>query len=163
MLSGLAVVVHVAMVLWLVAGILGRDRCYSQAAITDELSVLQTMVRLGSIFETTMVRPGTTAVLISGLIAAWARGWPILGFLQGAPVNWVLASLLLYLTAIPLIMFVFIPRGKVYRAALNEAIERGAVTDRLRAALRDPVVEAARAYEVGMVVALVFLMITKPF
>jgi hypothetical protein len=116
MLAGIAVVVHVLFVFWLVAGVVGRDVCYRQAERATDLSALRTMVGLGSRFELTMVRPATFAVLVAGLIAAWARGWPILGFLQGAAPNWVLAALLIYLSIIPVIVFVFIPRGRIYHA-----------------------------------------------
>jgi hypothetical protein len=163
MLPGLAVVIHVLMVFWLVAGVLGRDLIYRQAARATDLARLRHYVELGGIFELRMVRPATSAVLIAGLIAAWARGWPILGFLQGGAVNWVLTAILIYLTIIPVIVFVFVPRGKVFRAALDEAIELGRVTPRLTAALKDPAVEAARGYELLMIVAILVLMITKPF
>ena len=35
------------------------------------------------------------AVLVLGLLAAWSLGYPLLGFLQGAGANWLLASLVL--------------------------------------------------------------------
>ena len=163
MLAGIAVVVHVLFVFWLVAGVVGRDVCYRQAERATDLSALRTMVGLGSRFELTMVRPATFAVLVAGLIAAWARGWPILGFLQGSAPNWVLAALLIYLSIIPIIVFVFIPRGKIYHAALTAATTAGTITPDLRAALADPAVRAARAYEMGMVVVLTWLMVSKPF
>jgi len=163
MLAGIAVVVHVLFVFWLVAGVVGRDVCYRQAERATDLSALRTMVGLGSRFELTMVRPATFAVLVAGLIAAWARGWPILGFLQGAAPNWVLAALLIYLSIIPVIVFVFIPRGKIYQTALTAATTAGTITPDLRAALADPAVRAARTYEIGMVVVLTWLMVSKPF
>ena len=100
MLSALAVVIHVLMVFWLVAGILGRDTVYRQAARTTDLAKLRHYVELGGIFELRMVRPATSAVFIAGLIAAWARGWPILGFLQGGTVNWVLTAIVIYLSIV---------------------------------------------------------------
>lgn len=163
MLAALAVVVHVFMVFWLVAGILGRDVVYRQAARATDLARLRHYVELGSVFELRMVRPATSAVLIAGLIAAWARGWPILGFLQGGTVNWVLAAILIYLSIVPVIVFVFVPRGKVFRAALDEAIELNQVTPKLTAALHDPAVEAARRYELGMIAVITFLMVARPF
>ena len=162
MFGSLLVVVHVGSVLWLVAGILGRDVCYRQAGRTDDLAALRTMAALGSTFELGFVRPATFVVLVTGLIAAWIRGWPILGFLQGAPTNWVLVSLLIYLSVIPIIILVFIPKGLIYRKALEDADERGEVTPALRATINDPVVGAARAYELVMIGALVVLMVTKP-
>lgn len=163
MLSALAVVVHVLMVFWLVAGVLGRDTVYRQAARTTDLAKLRHYVELGSIFELRMVRPATSAVFIAGLIAAWARGWPILGFLQGGAVNWVLTAIVIYLSIIPVILFVFIPRGKVFRAAFDEAVALGQVTPRLTAALKDPAVESARTYELVMIVTITVLMIARPF
>jgi len=102
-------------------------------------------------------------VFIAGLIAAWARGWPILGFLQGGTVNWVLTAIVIYLSIVPVILFVFIPRGKVFRAAFDEAVALGQVTPRLTAALKDPAVESARTYELVMIVTITVLMIAKPF
>ena len=163
MLGHLAVAIHVLFVFWLVAGIVGRDTCYRQAERATDLSALRTMVELGSRFELTMVRPATFAVLVAGLIAAWARGWPILGFLQGGASNWVLAALLIYLSIVPVIVFVFIPRGKIYRQLLTAATAEGAITPALRAALADPAVHAARSYEIVMVAVLTWLMVSRPF
>ena len=163
MLAGIAVVVHVLLVFWLVAGIVGRDVCAQQARAATELAALRQIVAVGSRFEMAMVRPATGAVLIAGLIAAWARGWPILGFLQGSAINWVLASLLIYLTIIPVIVFVFLPRGKIYHQALENAIAAGTITPELRKALHDPWVAAARRYELVMIATLTFFMVTRPF
>jgi len=75
----------------------------------------------------------------------------------------VLTSLLIYLSVIPIIVFVFVPKGRVYRKALAEASAQGVVTPELRAALDDPAVRAARAYEMFMIGSLVLLMVLKPF
>lgn len=163
MLPALTVVVHVLTVFWLVGGILGRDTCYAEAGRADDLAALGTLAALGGVFDRVMVRPATFVVLLTGLVAAWQRGWPILGFLQGGSVNWVLAALLVYLSAIPLIFLIFLPKGRVYRKTLEEANQRGVVTPALRAALKDPVVGAARGYEIVMVGVLAWLMITTPF
>jgi len=163
MLPALAVAIHVLLVFWLVSGIIGRGVAMAQARRTQDVAELRTLVTLAHVFEIRFVRSATFAVLIAGLIAAWARGWPILGFLQGGQANWVLASLLLYLTIIPVIVFVFVPRGRVFRLALDAAVAEGRVTPQLKAALADPAVAAARAYEQAMIVVLTFLMVVKPF
>ncbi len=163
MLDSALVAVHVWSVFWLVAGLVGRDASYWQAARASELSPLRTLAGMGGHFDRTMVRPATFVVLITGLISAQVRGWPIFGFLQGGGINWVLAALLVYLSSIPLIFLVFLPKGRVYRAELAAADERGEVTPALRASLRDPLVGAARGYELAMVAALAWLMIAKPF
>jgi hypothetical protein len=72
-------------------------------------------------------------------------------------------SIVIYLSIIPLIPLVFIPRGKVFAKALADATEAGAVTEDLTAGFRDPVVFAAHVYELGVIVVVFVLMITKPF
>lgn len=163
MLSGLIVVVHVLTVLWLVSGIVGRDVAYGRAARTDDLARLRWLVELGGYFERTFVRPATFIVLVTGLAATWARGWPVLGFLQGAGVQWPLAALLVYLSIIPVIVFVFLPRGRVFRRAFDAAVAAGQVSPELRAALRDPAVRVGRIYEMLMIAVLVLLMVMRPF
>lgn len=163
MTPSLVVVAHVLTVFWLVGGIVGRDTCYAQAGRATDLAALRTLAGLGGVFDRAMVRPGTFVVLLTGLGAAWARGWPILGFLQGGSINWVLAALVVYLSTVPLIFLVFIPKGRVYRRALEEANAGGAVTPALRAALNDPLVGAARAYELVGIAVLAWLMIAEPF
>lgn len=161
MISSLVVVLHVLTVFLLLGGVLGRDVTYRQAARATDLVRLRHLVELGSVFERRLVRPTTGWVLLSGLGAAWARGWPILGLHHGP--RWVLAALLVYLTIVPWIVFVFLPRGKAFQDALEEATARGEVTARLQAALRDPVVETARVYELVMIAVLTWLMIARPF
>src|SRR5262245_15243059 len=163
MIPGLLVVVHVLAVFWLMTGIFGRGTCYRVARRAGDLATLRARMDMGGVFERALVRPGTFAVLVTGLLAAWLRGWPILGFLQGAPINWVLAALVVYLSIIPVIVFIFLPRGRLYHAALEEAAVAGQITPRLRAAVNDPWVGAARVYEIAMAVALTYLMILKPF
>jgi uncharacterized membrane protein len=162
-LSALMVVLHVFAVFGLVAGIVGRAICHTRAQRADDLPTLRVSAELGNFFERTLVRPVSLVVLVTGLGAAWARGWPILGFLQGHPVNWVLAALAIYLTIIPVIVFVFLPRARVYEHALVQASAQGTVTPALRAALDDPAVRAARIYEMAMIGALTWLMVAKPF
>jgi hypothetical protein len=58
---------------------------------------------------------------------------------------------------------VFLPRARVFEIALEEAAAEGVVTDRLRAAFRDPVVFAAHVYELAAVMVVFVLMIAKPF
>lgn len=163
MLAGLVVVLHVLAVFWLVGGILARDTLYGRAARCDDLTEIAGLVTAGGTFERAAVRPATGVVLVLGLLAAWTRGWPILGSLQGGPVNWVLVSLLIYLSIVPVIVFVFVPRGRVFRTAYEQAQPLGVVTPELRAALNDPAVRAARIYEGVMIVALTTLMVLRPF
>ena len=72
-------------------------------------------------------------------------------------------SLVLYLSIMPLVPLVFLPRGRVFEAALADARQRGTVTPDLSAALRDPQVAFARTYEAAIVGVVVALMVLKPF
>jgi hypothetical protein len=156
----LIVVVHVLTVFLLVGGIMGRDVTYWQAARATDLSRIRHYVDLAHVFEL-LVRAMTGWVFLAGLGAAWARGWPILGLHHGP--HWVLAAMLIYLTIIPWIVFVFVPSGKAFRAALADAILKNDVTPALKASLNDPKVNAGRLYELTMVVVLTWLMIARPF
>ncbi len=60
-------------------------------------------------------------VLVLGMATAIAQGRPFLGPFQGAPVDWLFVSIVIYLSVIPVIPLVFLPRGKVFAAALEEA------------------------------------------
>lgn len=163
MIGLVAVLLHVLSVFWLVAGIVGRDACWGHAARASDLPALKTIAALASFFDRRAVQPSTFVVLITGLAAAGLRGYRIFGFLRGEGPAWPFAALLIYLSIIPVIVLVFLPRGRVYRAALAEAESRGEVTGALRAAIADPAVMAARGYEFAMIAALAFLMVAKPF
>ena len=72
-------------------------------------------------------------------------------------------SLVLYLSLIPQIPLIFIPRGRIFDAALADARQRGSVTPELTAAFHDRGVAFARTYEVVVVGIIVALMVLKPF
>ena len=145
-----------------VSGLVGRGLALRDAARADEIHAVAALVRLAGRFEA-LVRAPSIVVLGLGLLAAWRGGWPILGFLQGGSVNWVLVSLVLYLSLVPLIVWVFLPRGRVFELALQEAVAAGRVTPALREAFADPVVAAAHAWELVAITLVIALMVTKPF
>jgi hypothetical protein len=101
--------------------------------------------------------------LLFGIGAAVAGGWPLLGFLQGARSNWLLVSLLLFLSMIPVIVYVFVPRGRVFAQALEDALRRERVTPELRAAFADKYVATAHVYELVVTFFIIALMVAKPF
>lgn len=159
MASRWVVLLHVAVAFWLVAGLIGRNLALGRARATEDLRVMDGLLQLAGRFDRLMVIPGSAAVLPLGLLAAWAQGRPLAGPGNG----WLLASLILYLSLIPPIPLVFIPRGRAFDRAFEEATERGEVTPTLRAAFRDRVVAAARAWEVLAIASIVALMVVKPF
>jgi predicted integral membrane protein DUF2269 len=153
------VLLHVAVAFWFVAGLLGRNVTMARARSANDLSTLVELVDLSGRFERLMVIPGSFGVLVLGLLAAWAEGQP----LAGTDDWWLLTSLILFVGLGVLVPTVFLPRGKVFEGALEQARQRGEVTPELRAALRDPAVRNARAAEIVVVAVIVALMVTKPF
>jgi hypothetical protein len=90
--------------------------------------------------------------------------WPLLGFLQGSPSNWLLVSFILFVGISALIG----PLGLVARRrerthAMQEALAQGTITLRLLAALNDKVVIRFRTVEFVILVIIIVLMVTKPF
>jgi uncharacterized membrane protein len=154
---------HVVGAIMLLAGLIGRELTRDQARHTEDIGIFTSLTQLAGQFERLLVIPGSNIILIFGLIVAWVRGWPLFGFLQGAPQNWLLLSFVLFLGMIPLIVFIFLPRGKVFEQALAEAQARGQVTPELRASLDDPVVRRAHVAEAIGVAVILFLMVMKPF
>jgi hypothetical protein len=158
-MSKWVVALHVLIAFWFVAGLLGRDITLAKARGSTDVGLVAELAELAGRFERMMVRPGSIAVLVAGLLAAWAQHRP----LAGSGNWWLLVSLLLFLSAIPLIPLVFLPRGRVFEQALRGAQADGTVTPALTAALRDPAVQAARTYELVTLLMIIALMVTKPF
>jgi len=153
------VLLHVAVAFWFVAGLLGRNVTMARARSANDLSTLAELIDLSGRFERLMVIPGSFGVVVLGLLAAWAEGQP----LAGTDDWWLLTSLILFVGLGVLVPTVFLPRGKVFEGALEQARQRGEVTPELRTALRDPAVRNARAAEIVVVAVIVALMVTKPF
>lgn len=155
----LLVLLHVATGFWFVGGLIGRWVALSRARAVREIGVVTELVELAGRFERWMVQPGSFAVVIAGLLAAWVEDLPW----TGTGNWWLLTSLLLFVSVGLLVPLVFIPRGKVFEAALERATQRGEVTPELTAAFGDAPVSLARMYEVLAIGAIVVLMVTKPF
>lgn len=154
---------HVLTVIWFISGLLGRWLALGQAAKTTNVQTVSDLLKLSGIFERRMVIPGWQAVFLLGLVTAWLQGWPLLGFLQGANSNWVLVAIVLFLTQLPLVPFVFLPRGRIFGQALEQSVSQGQVTPELTAAFSDRAVYASHIYELVSTFAIIVLMVTKPF
>jgi uncharacterized membrane protein len=154
---------HILSAFWLIAGLLGRWLAFAQARRAADIQTAAALLRLSEGFERMMVIPGSQVVLVLGLLAAWLGGYPLLGMLQGASTNWLLASLVLSLSLIPIVVLLLIPRRRRRVAALEDAIANGALTAELRAALDDRVVLGGRTAEILIVGAILVLMVLKPF
>jgi len=158
----LVVLVHALLGLTLVVGIVGRDVVLWRAAAAADLAAVQRHLGVATFFEK-VVRPAGTLVVLAGFAAAFLRGQPVFGVFQGASQNWLLVSVLLVVATMVLIPTVFLPRGRVFEAHLADAEARGAVTPSLRAAFADRATWAARTFEWVALLAVLYLMLAKPF
>jgi hypothetical protein len=138
---------------WIVLGLAQR---------AESLATMRTLTAAARPFERIVIVT-SAVVLVLGVAAAIAQGRPFLGPLQGANVDWLFVSLLIYLSVLPLVRLVFLPRGRVFDAAMEDAVARGEVTGEVARAWRDPLVRAAHLYELGAVTVVFLLMVTKPF
>jgi hypothetical protein len=153
------VFLHVAVAFGFVSGLVGRNVTLAKARASADISAVRELVELAGRFERRLVIPGSFAVLVAGFLAAFVEDRPLAGPGNG----WLLASLIIFVTMIPLVPLVFLPRGRVFERALVEAADRGEVTPSLTKAFRDPAVAAARAYEMAGIAVIVLLMVVKPF
>jgi hypothetical protein len=162
LLTGLLIATHAFVGAVFLGGLIGRWIVLGLAERASSLTSMQLLTRTAAPFERIVI-VGSMVVLVLGVLLALAQGRPFLGPLQGTPVDWLFASVVLFVSVLPLVPFVFIPRGKVFEAALAEAAALEQITPALRAAWRDPVVRAAHVYELLAVSAIFLLMVTKPF
>jgi uncharacterized membrane protein len=154
---------HIASAIWFLGGILARQIVRTHAKRTDDVRRFAAMSEAAGRIESTMVIPGNLAVIVFGVIVSLLIGAPIFGFLQGAERNWLLVSNIILLLGFLNVPLIFLPRGKLFRAALEDALAKGQMTPELRAHLDDPVVRIAHTYELVSMVAIVYLMVFKPF
>jgi hypothetical protein len=155
----LVVLLHIAASFWLVAGLLGRGITIARARSAGDIGLMSHLMDLAGRFERLMVIPGSAAVVLLGLLAAWVGDVPFTG--EGN--WWLLTSLLLFVAIGLLVPTVFLPRGRVFERAFEDAKARGEITAELQGALDDPAVRNARWLELIVVGIVLTLMVTKPF
>lgn len=149
---------HVISGIAFIAGLIGRAIALARAQRSEDIREVDTLVALAGPFER-MVILGSAAVFPLGLLTMWAQDRPLFG--DGS--YWLVVSLVLFLSIIPFIPLVFLPRGRIFDAALEEARQRGEVTAELSAAFQDRGVAFARRYELTVVAVILGLMVVKPF
>jgi hypothetical protein len=156
--SLLVKLVHVLVAFGFITGLLGRWILLGNAGRADDVETAYRLSQAATPFEKLVIWGGNL-VLPAGLLSAWAQGYAWLGLTTG----WMLVSVVLLVSVIPLVPLVFLPRGRVFEAAMGSARAAGTVTPELRAAFRDPAVAFAHRYELGAVTLVVALMVLKPF
>jgi hypothetical protein len=160
--STVVVLVHALIGILFISGLVGRWMILGAAQRATDLPAMKVLAAAAGPFERIVI-VGSMFVLGFGIAAALTEGRSILGPIGGGTIDWLFVSLLLYLSIFPLVPVVFIPRGKVFGAAMDGAEKEGRVTDELRMAWHDPVVRAAHVYELAAVTVVLILMLAKPF
>ena len=161
LLADLLLLTHALVGSIFLGALIGRWVILGLAERAESLVAVQTLTRAAAPFERAVI-VGSAVVLVLGIATAIAQGRPFLGPLQGARIDWLFVSLVLYLSIIPLVPAIFLPRGRRFEAALEDATQRNELTPALAAAFRDPVVRAAHVYELSAVTLVFALMVAKP-
>jgi uncharacterized membrane protein len=157
------VLLHVLSAGWFVSGLVGRAVTWRYAREATVASTTVALLRASEYFDRMMVIPGSMVILVLGLLAAWQGGWPVLGFIAGSDSNWLLVSLILYLSLVPFVPLYLVPRRKIRNALIARAGAEDQLSPELTAALNDAGVLAYRRAELVVVIAVAGLMVTKPF
>ena len=126
------VLLHVFSAFWFVSGLVGTDVTLVAARRRTDIRSVKTLTEAAGIFDRFAVVPGPPVAVALGLLAMWGQGRS--PFEDG---NWWLtAALLLFASLVVLPPTLWIPRGRVFEAALEDAVQQGQVTPRLSAALQ---------------------------
>jgi uncharacterized membrane protein len=156
-------VVHVLIAMLFVAGLIGRAAAFWRAGHAQDVQTAGALLHLSEWFERSLVIPAYFGVLITGLLAAWLAGWPLVGALESGAPKWPLVSLVLFLSPWLVIPGYLAPRRKQRSQAMARALRQGNVTPELTAALHDRGVVLLRRAELVMVALVTVLMNAKPF
>ena len=155
---------HVFAAFWFISGVVARDLTFWWAAKGSTVQEVSALLQVSDFFERWGVIRGGFLVLIFGLLTVWLQRWPLFGFLQDAPTNWLLLSFILFVGGGAVIAPLRLIARRQQRAqALEEALAKGSITPELSAALNDKVVNTFRKAELITMVVIVFLMEVKPF
>jgi uncharacterized membrane protein len=154
---------HISAVIMSVGGMFARQLLRQHARNMNDVQSFAAFSQAAGNIEKAMVIPGMEAIMVLGIVLALVGGAPMIGFLQGASQNWLLASNLLLLGILVIIPTVLIPRGKKFEPVLKAALEKGQIMPELRDAMNDNAVRLAHLYEEIAVIIIVALMVLKPF
>ena len=154
---------HIGSAIVFIGGILGRQVVRSFAGRTEDVQSFALLSQAAGKIEARMVIPGNMAVIGFGILYALLLKAPILGFLQGASSNWLLVCNLLLILGMLLVPFFFLPRGKKFDLALQDALAKNEMTPELRRHLDDPQLRLVHGLEMALLVIVVILMVFRPF
>ena len=154
---------HILSVMVCVGGLFARQLVRQLAKKTNDVQLFASFSQAAGKIENAMVIPGMMAIMIFGVILSLTGHSPILGFLQGAPQNWLLVSNVLLIGILIIIPTVPVPRGKKFEPILQDALAIGQITSGLRTARNDNIVKIAHLYEEIALIIITALMVLKPF
>jgi hypothetical protein len=152
---------HVLSSMWLVTGLLGRVVALSSARRAPEVRVLKAIADVSGRLEDLMIAPGIFAVLLTGIATAVVGGISLLGPIDGGPL-WVFVPLVIMLIAVATTP-ITLAHDRRWGQALEDAAQRGVVTERLRPFLDARAMLRRYAPDITAVAFIVVLMVLKPF
>src|SRR5215469_17282590 len=124
-LYSLVKVLHLMAVTAVIAGVVGRALIRARVVRLDNIHIMREFVDLEGHFDQWLVVYGSLATLLTGLLLTWLGHWPLLN--AGVP-TWTLIGAVLFLATIPLVIWVYLPRGKVFSKVFAEALAQKRVT-----------------------------------
>jgi uncharacterized membrane protein len=152
---------HVLSSMWLVTGLLGRAVALSSARRAPEVRILKAIADVSGRLEDLMIAPGIFAVLATGIATAVVGGISLLGPIDGGPL-WVFVPLVIMLIAVATTP-ITLAHDRRWGQALEDAAQRGVVTERLRPFLDARAMLRRYAPDISAVAIIVVLMVLKPF
>jgi hypothetical protein len=152
---------HVLSSMWLVTGLLGRAVALSSARRAPEVRVLKAIADVSGRLEDLMIAPGIFAVLLTGIATAVVGGISLLGPIDGGPL-WVFVPVVIMLIAVATTP-ITLAHDRRWGGALEDAAQRGVVTERLRPFLDARAMLRRYAPDISAVAIIVVLMVLKPF
>jgi uncharacterized membrane protein len=154
---------HIIAVAITTGGMFARQLIRGIAKKSDNIKTVESLTQAVYRMDRAMIIPGSSAMLVFGVILAIMLKWPIFGFLQGADKNWLLISNILLVIMNILIPGVFLPHNKKVAELLESALTEGRVTVELSAALNDTKNKIAHHAEEIIILVVAALMVLKPF
>lgn len=154
---------HILAVAITTGGMFARQLVRGIAKKSDNIKMIESLTQAVHRMDRAMIIPGSSAILVFGIILAIMLKWPIFGFLQGADQNWLLVSNILLIIMNLLIPSVFLPHNKKVAELLHSALAEGRVTSELSATLNDKRNQWAHHAEEIIMIVVAALMVLKPF
>ena len=154
---------HIIAVTMFIGGLFAHQLVRWYAKKTDDVRVFAALNHAAGKIENILEIPGSQATLVLGIILALIGGFPIFGFLQGASQNWLLVSNILMVSGLVLVPTIKIPHGKNFEQVLQTAMMDGQISPELNTAMNDKVIKLVYLYEEVSLIAIVALMVLKPF